>query len=394
MAALGITRLANITGLDYLGVPVFIAVRPNGRSLSVAQGKGLDVASARVSALMEAVEFAHAEAPGLTVRRAAYAELKKTARVADPKRLAQQKGTVFRPDDEISWVQGKLWNSDEQVWVPYDLVHLDFTDPPRNSLRKFRPSRGRVGASGFLTSSNGLASGNTNDEALCAALCELIERDATALWRHRGESEKAQRRIALASVDDDINDPGAAALLAQLAARGMDVTLWDVTSDVGIATVLCRLREAPGHARSRLGAFWGSGCHPTAGIALTRAVTEAVQSRLGFISGSRDDLHAADYEEPAAPALLAAVRDAMAARRKAKSFARVPSVVNRTFAEDLAHLAKALARVGMDEIVTVDLTRAEFGIPVMRAIVPGLEGVADHGLCKPGARARALRAER
>ncbi len=60
-AAMGITRLGNITGLDRIGIPVAVAVRPNSRSVSVAQGKGLDLPQAMASALMEACEGFHAE---------------------------------------------------------------------------------------------------------------------------------------------------------------------------------------------------------------------------------------------------------------------------------------------------------------------------------------------
>ena len=58
---MGITRLADVTGLDRIGVPVFQAIRPLSRSVSVSQGKGLDPDAARASALMEAVETWHAE---------------------------------------------------------------------------------------------------------------------------------------------------------------------------------------------------------------------------------------------------------------------------------------------------------------------------------------------
>src|SRR5438132_13617410 len=61
-ARMGITRLGNITGLDHIGIPV--AVRPNSRSVSVSQGKGLELPQAVASALMEAREGFHAEAVG------------------------------------------------------------------------------------------------------------------------------------------------------------------------------------------------------------------------------------------------------------------------------------------------------------------------------------------
>ena len=59
--ALGITRIANVTGLDCIGVPVAMAYRPNARSLAVSPGKGLDLVAAKTSAIMEAIEGWHAE---------------------------------------------------------------------------------------------------------------------------------------------------------------------------------------------------------------------------------------------------------------------------------------------------------------------------------------------
>src|SRR6516165_9803382 len=73
-ARMGITRLGNITGLDRIGIPVAIAVRPNSRSVSVSQGKGLELPQAMASALMEACEGLHAEEIG-PVRIAAYRDI-------------------------------------------------------------------------------------------------------------------------------------------------------------------------------------------------------------------------------------------------------------------------------------------------------------------------------
>src|SRR4026207_1591489 len=57
----GITRLADVTGLDWIGQPVYQAVRPNPRNLSGSPGKGLTRAQAKVSALRESLESLHAE---------------------------------------------------------------------------------------------------------------------------------------------------------------------------------------------------------------------------------------------------------------------------------------------------------------------------------------------
>jgi ribosomal protein S12 methylthiotransferase accessory factor len=371
--AVGLTRIANVTGLDYLGVPVFMSVRPNARSLSVAQGKGFDEKSARVSAFMEAVEMAHAEQPTRRLHTSSYAEMGARARVPDPNLLPQQKGRTFRRNREIAWIAGNSLRDGETVWVPHDLVHLDFTRSPRL-------------ASGFLISSNGLASGNHPLEALCAGLYEVIERDATALWRFQRDTKRAEMRLLLSSV----TDPDCRSLLDRLHGCEMSVAVWDVTTDIGVASFLCRIREAPGNTRSQLGSFWGSGCHLSRNIALSRAVTEAVQSRLTYIAGSRDDLHARDYIDPPEQALFDLVSDIHEQRARNRRFEDVPDFCSKTFEEDLRHLISRLAAAHLTEIVMIDLTRPSIGIPVVRVIVPGLEGMNDFWACKPGPRARAL----
>ena len=60
--------------------------------------------------------------------------------------------------------------------------------------------------------------------------------------------------------------------------------------------------------------------------------------------------------------------------------------------EDVAHELDALKAVGASQVILVDLTRPGIGIPVVRMVVPGLEGWADRGdHIVPGARRRALR---
>src|SRR5713226_6016242 len=61
LPAMGITRVANITGLDVIGIPVVMVCRPNSRALAVSQGKGLTLEGARASGIMESAESYHAE---------------------------------------------------------------------------------------------------------------------------------------------------------------------------------------------------------------------------------------------------------------------------------------------------------------------------------------------
>src|SRR5919112_2788422 len=72
----GITRIADLTGLDTLGIPVFAAIRPMGLSLSTQQGKGLTALAAKVSALMESLETWSAEHLALPVVRGTWRALR------------------------------------------------------------------------------------------------------------------------------------------------------------------------------------------------------------------------------------------------------------------------------------------------------------------------------
>src|SRR4051794_34512193 len=58
---LGITRIADITGLDRLGIPVVQATRPFSLSNVVSQGKGANLTDAAISAVMESCEAFFAE---------------------------------------------------------------------------------------------------------------------------------------------------------------------------------------------------------------------------------------------------------------------------------------------------------------------------------------------
>ena len=102
----GITRVAVVTGLDVIGIPVVMVCRPNGRSLSVSQGKGVDLTAAKVSGIMEALEGWHAENVLLPLRLATYRELRAVARVVDVEQLPRPSWSRFHADLSILWIEG------------------------------------------------------------------------------------------------------------------------------------------------------------------------------------------------------------------------------------------------------------------------------------------------
>ena len=77
-----ITRVADITRLDEIGLPVHVAYRPVGATMAVSVGTGATATQSRVSAVRESIESWHAEnlRPGTAVRRGAPRPRRSTCR--------------------------------------------------------------------------------------------------------------------------------------------------------------------------------------------------------------------------------------------------------------------------------------------------------------------------
>jgi len=375
MPVTGITRVANVTGLDCIGVPVVMVYRPNSRSLAVAQGKGLDLDAAKASGLMESIETYHAEHITLPLKLCSLEELRYSNRVVDVYGLNRSPESLIDPYQPILWIEGHDLLGDEPVWLPYELVHANYTITHWHGTRT------------FLASTNGLASGNHPLEAISHAICEVVERDATTLWAVRGEETRKTTRIDLHTVDD----PACRSVLDKLEQAGVATTVWETTSDIGIPTFRCSIVDRGETRLTRLYSATGMGCHPTREVALLRALTEAIQSRLTAISGSRDELYRTMYDRIQDPEVLekhlAYARDCGSSR----SFAG-PSWDGETFDDDVSWELERLGAAGIERVVVVDLTRPEFGVPVVRVVIPGLEFLDDHGPYRYGERARRIMA--
>lgn len=374
MPVMGITRIANVTDLDIVGIPVVMVCRPNSRSLSVSQGKGLDLAAAKASGLMESFESYHAERITLALKIGSVEELRYTHRLVDVAALPRSSDRVFDPRFQLLWIEGQDLMTDEPVWVPYEMVHLNYTLPLPTGHGCFAPS------------SNGLASGNHLLEAVSHGICEVVERDATTLWHLLDEESEAETRLDLDSVDD----PDCRAALDKLDHAGVAAAVWETTSDVEIPAFLCRIVDR-GDRRSRpLRPATGMGCHPAREIALLRAITEAAQSRLTFISGARDDLAREHYDRFLSPASQRNWRTSIEALTPGRRFRDVPTWAAETFEEDVAWELERLEAAGIERTLVVDLTKPEFGLPVVRVIIPGLEALDASPNYVAGKRARTI----
>lgn len=375
----GITRVANITGLDWLGIPVVMVCRPNSRSLSVSQGKGLTLDAAKASGLMESIELFYAEHIKLPLKASSFHEMSQHVNVVNVEELPYLNRLSYHAHRELLWIEGYDLLNNEAIWVPYECVSMNTSNI------------NQLGQGSFLQSSNGLASGNDLLEAIVHAICEVIERDATTLWRYRTPRVKRASNLDLSSCDD-LN---CRKLIARCLESGLQLLVWETTSDIGLPSFLCLLHEGHNN-RSRLPyAAEGMGCHVSGTVALLRAITEAAQCRLTLISGSRDDVFRGYYQQShLGSGYLSDYCALQAPKGRQRSFKTIRSIGTQTFNDDLGLILNGLQDARIKQVIIIPLTEAESPFQVVKIVIPGLEGYDAHPNYAPGLRAIQLRAHR
>ncbi|MCX6696903.1 MAG: YcaO-related McrA-glycine thioamidation protein [Methanoregula sp.] len=345
--AAGITRVADITNLDRVGIPVFSCIRPTAESgaITVYNGKGATVEESRISAIMEGIERYSSELHDRKIILLPYMEMHAHGRVLDPKDLILPEGADT--DRLIPWVEGFDIVNDEPIFVP---AHAVFHPLPPNYRQLFR------------TTTNGLASGNTREEAIFHALAEVVERDAWSLVeasRHTGPS--------VVGVDDDT----LLAMQKKFSDAQVEVIVRDITSDIGIPTMAAVADDVLLRDPTLL--TIGIGTHTSARIAVMRALTEVAQSRLTQIHGAREDTTLADLRKRMGYDRAKRINAYWFRENGEVAYPAIPSYDSDDFVKDIRFIIDALGKQGLDRVIVVDLTREEIGIPVVRVIVPGLE---------------------
>ncbi|MCL2863801.1 MAG: YcaO-related McrA-glycine thioamidation protein [Methanimicrococcus sp.] len=372
--AAGITRVADITKLDRLNIPVFSCIRPSAAegAVSVYNGKGVTAVAARVSAIMEGLERYSAELQAddpLTAGK--FPDLNEEYETLDPAELILPEGAG--PDSVIPWTVAHEILSDEagglileELFVPAAAVYHPL---PSHFYQIFR------------TGTNGIASGNTLEEATFHALCEVIERDAWSLC----EAGKTGGRLII-----DIDDDGIAALLNLFKEAGVAVLLRDITSDIGIPTIVAVSDDVSLKDPALL--CLGMGTHSSPRIAALRALTEVAQSRATQIHGAREDATIADVRKQIGYERTKRLNAKWFDETETVRFSELKDISADDFLDEIKNTAALLNRVGLQTIIVKDLTRQNLGIPVVRVAVPGLESYAIDS-SRMGLRCKAARSK-
>jgi len=345
--AAGITRVADITSLDRIGIPVFSCIRPTAESgaITVYNGKGATVEESRISAIMEGIERYSAEVHDREIRVALLDEMKMEGAVLDPNDLILPEGA--QTDRFLSWCRGYDIAQGEELWVPAFAVFHPLPFQYRGPMR---------------TNTNGLASGNTLEEAIFHALSEVVERDAWSLV-------ETTRNTGPAVID--IDDPAIRDMQKKFADAQVDVIVRDITSDIGIPTMAAVADDVL--TKDPMLLTIGIGTHTSARIAVMRALTEVAQSRLTQIHGAREDTTLAEMRKRMGYERAKRINGYWYRDNGTIPYEDVSSSDSDDFKKDIEFIIESLKKQGLDRVIVVDLTREEIGIPVVRVIVPGLE---------------------
>ncbi|HEV8025668.1 MAG TPA: TOMM precursor leader peptide-binding protein [Candidatus Nanopelagicales bacterium] len=358
----------------------YATVRPGGSTLGFRQragGKGTTPAQARAGALAEAIERFSAvytgEQPAL---RNSLADLGDAA--LDPRsiqmfsehqyatRESLNSGTdahqfvpePFDPDQHVDFAPGWSLSSKERRWVPAALVYYGFAS--EHNIRW------------GTADSNGNASGTSMADAIEQGFYEIVERDAVALWWY---NEARRPGIDLDSLEDVYGNTYPVQL-REYYRRELDreISLLDVTSDVGVPAVVAVSRAGTGRPRVML----GFGSHHSPMVAANRALTELNQflrmshslDKSAEKSNSTvaqwwrlDDLDDHAYLEPT---------HLISAEEMPVFDAFAPGADDRVDGREIVRACDTAAQSVGSELVVVNLTQLDVGMPVVKVIVPGL----------------------
>lgn len=245
---------------------------PGRQAIESGYGRAEDFQTSELVAILEAVErYAGLQARGGQASLRGSVAAMQTAwpgQVTDPEQFIlhteQQLGhpafglARYSPQLPFQWCWAHSLRHGAPRLVPEQLVYYHLPDAPERPVNRF-----------VYDSSNGCAMGGCLEEAALSGLYEIVERDAYfATWYLR----RTPPRIA----NHSIGDSRSAALIARAQAEGMEIHLFDITTDAAIPAVWAMIVDPSADAVVK--SYCASACHGRWNEAVFSALVEVVTS--------------------------------------------------------------------------------------------------------------------
>jgi len=384
---IGVTRLADITYMDRLFIPNYSSVLPGTDDyIWVYSGKGATKKHAKASALMESIER-YSSLPNFYLGdfiQGSHKDLSSKYKILHPYQVVEPLNFDYNDEMIMDYLLGYDIQNKDEILVPAALA-----------LFRYHPNSPAINPFA-VHHTNGLASGNVLEEAVCHSLCEVIERDAISLAQLRASAIPYHFLVHISenlaingysingnSIKDSFFDDNAIfpdidldsidflpanKLIDKFQTENISLFIKDITSDIGIPTFIATSVEWISHDYGYLAE--GHGTHPDKRIALLRSITEVSQTRAANIQGARDDLRKIRYSDGNNEDKRSWQ---FTPSTKIINFSDIPSYYQVDILDDINLILQNLKRSGLNQVIVVNLTNPNLDIPVVRTIVPGLE---------------------
>lgn len=353
----GITRITEITHLDRIGLPVFSAIRPTSQdgAISIYGGKGISSEHAKASAMMEGFERYSAEKQCENLVTGTVSEISSKGNTIDVESLNLPKD--FKKENiELFNLE---WN------ICHDLISGDDYYVPSNAIYHPYVLENNSCQSLFKSNTNGLASGNSLEEAILHGMFEVIERDAWSIFEL---THKNYKQIDLDSIESEtVNDA-----ISKFSENDIKIKLMDFTADVNIPTIAASADDTLLKDAGLL--TLGIGTHLDPEVAVLRALTEVAQSRATQIHGAREDTVRADFARTAGYERMKRINKYYFQEEDEKI--RLSDIENRStdsITKDIDIVLDELKSNEIEHVLYYDLTRPELNVNVVRVIIPTME---------------------
>jgi ribosomal protein S12 methylthiotransferase accessory factor len=191
--------------------------------------------------------------------RDSYRRLSRRFNVLHPPDLILSQDSEYDDGRPICWIAGYDLLREEEVYLPACAVFHPFHLDDILVIH---------------THTNGIAAGNSLEEAVEHGITEVIERDAWSIAQYRAEAQDAL------SVEATDGNAFLLDIIRKFSEADIEIVAKNITSDVGVPTIAAFSRDLHYHSMVPIDGF---GTHLDPRVALARALLEIVTTRALFL---------------------------------------------------------------------------------------------------------------